>query len=154
VEEEEMIEISKAEQNDIPVIAGFQVAMALETEGITLDPATVIRGVSAVFDDPGKGFYLVAREGDRIAGSLMITYEWSDWRARTVWWIQSLYVLPDCRRMGIFRQMYAWLLERVNREENVGGIRLYVDRTNTNAQKVYESIGMDGNHYRFYEFMK
>jgi ribosomal protein S18 acetylase RimI-like enzyme len=56
--------------------------------------------------------------------------------------------------MGIFRQMYAWLLEQVNREDNVGGIRLYVDHTNTNAQKVYESIGMDGNHYRFYEFMK
>lgn len=146
--------ISVAEYEDIQVIAGFQVAMAMETEGIRLDPDTVIRGVRAVFDDPSKGFYLVARDGDRITGSLMITFEWSDWRARTVWWIQSLYVIPEYRRMGIFKQMYAWLLERVNGDEQVGGIRLYVDLTNVNAQKVYESIGMDGNHYRFYEFMK
>lgn len=149
-----MVVISKADRQDIQVIVGFQVAMAMETEGIGLDPEIVTRGVEAVFDDPGKGFYLVARDGDRVTGSLMITYEWSDWRARTVWWIQSLYVIPGYRRSGVFRQMYAWLLERVNRDDQVGGIRLYVDLTNVNAQKVYESIGMDGNHYRFYEFMK
>lgn len=149
-----MVVISKAERKDIQVIVGFQVAMAMETEGIGLDPDTVKRGVEAVFDDPGKGFYLVARDGDRVTGSLMITYEWSDWRARTVWWIQSLYVIPEYRRSGIFKQMYAWLLERVNGNDQVGGIRLYVDLTNVNDQKVYESIGMDGNHYRFYEFMK
>lgn len=149
-----MITISKAEKKDIQVIAGFQLAMALETEGIRLDPETVLRGVGAVFTDPAKGFYLVAKEGAVITGSLMITYEWSDWRARTVWYIQSLYVIPEFRRRGIFRQMYAWLLERVNADDSIGGIRLYVDLTNQNAQKVYDSIGMDGNHYRFYEFMK
>jgi GNAT superfamily N-acetyltransferase len=128
--------------------------MAQETEGINLEMETVLRGVGSVFDDPGKGFYLVARVDGRITGSLMITYEWSDWRARTVWWIQSLYVTADCRRLGIFKQMYAWLLDRVHEDDSIGGIRLYVDLTNLNAQKVYESIGMNGNHYRFYEFMK
>ena len=149
-----MISISKAEHSDIPAIAGYQVAMARETEGMELDPETVNRGVSAVFEDPGKGFYLVAKDGGTTVGSLMITYEWSDWRARTVWWIQSLYVVPERRREGIFRQMYAWLLEKVMKDDAVGGIRLYVDRTNVKAQNVYESLGMDGNHYRFYEFMK
>jgi ribosomal protein S18 acetylase RimI-like enzyme len=149
-----MIVISKAKEIDIQVIVDFQVAMALETEGIDLNPETVLRGVSAVFADPTKGFYLVAQEGDLITGSLMITYEWSDWRARTVWYIQSLYVIPEYRRQGIFRQMYAWLLEKVNADDSIGGIRLFVDHTNLNAQKVYDSIGMDGNHYRFYEFMK
>lgn len=149
-----MIEINKAEEKDIQVIADFQVVLALETEGINLNPGIVLRGVSKVLADPTKGFYLVAKEEGRTIGSLMITYEWSDWRARTVWWIQSLYVVPEHRRQGIFRQMYAWLLEKVNRDDSVGGIRLYVDHTNLKAQKVYESLGMDGNHYRFYEFMK
>jgi len=149
-----MIEIEKAGKVDCEMIVDFQIAMALETEGIKLDPATVLRGVDAVFDDPGKGFYLVARDGSRTVGSLMITYEWSDWRARTVWWIQSLFVIPEYRRQGIYRMMYEWLLGKVQKDDSVGGIRLYVDLTNKNAQKVYESLGMDGNHYRFYEFMK
>lgn len=148
-----MITILKAEHSDIQIIADFQVAMALETEGIRLDPETVGKGVGAVFEDPAKGYYLVAKENYRTIAGLMITFEWSDWRARTVWWIQSLYVIPEYRRRGIFRQMYAWLLERIDQDDSVGGIRLYVDRTNLNAQKVYESLGMDGNHYRFYEFM-
>ncbi len=149
-----MIIISKAEEIDIQVIADFQVVMAFETEGIDLNPETVLRGVSAVFADPTKGFYLAAKVDGRTIGSLMITYEWSDWRARTVWYIQSLYVIPEFRRRGIFKQMYAWLLEKVNTNDSIGGIRLFVDHTNLNAQKVYDSIGMDGNHYRFYEFMK
>ena len=113
-----------------------------------------MRGVGAVFSDPTRGFYLVAREEGRTTGCLLITYEWSDWRARTVWYIQSLYVIPEYRRQCIFKQMYAWLLEKVSQDDSIGGIRLFVDLTNLNAQKVYESLGMDGNHYRFYEYMK
>lgn len=149
-----MIEIVEAGKSDIQTIAGFQRAMAMETEGMNLDAETVGRGVDSVFSDPTKGFYLVAREHGLTVGSLMITYEWSDWRARTVWWIQSVYVLPEYRRKGIYSLMYSWLLEKVLKDDSVGGIRLYVDRTNVSAQKVYESLGMDGNHYRFYEFMK
>ncbi len=149
-----MISISKAVSSDIEDIAAFQILMAKETEGIGLDRDTVMRGVNAVFDDPGKGFYLVASEAGCTVGSLMITFEWSDWRARQVYWIQSLYVIPERRRQGIFKQMFAWLHERIEHDDSVGGIRLYVDQTNVNAQKVYESLGMDGNHYRFYELMK
>lgn len=154
MEESGMMEIVRAEEKDFNVIVGFQIAMALETEGITLDNETVVRGVRAVLDDPSKGFYVVARDNEVTCASLLITFEWSDWRARTVWWIQSLYVIPEHRRKGIFKKMYVWLLEKVTRDNSIGGIRLYVDQTNTGAQKVYESLGMDGNHYRFYEFMK
>ncbi len=149
-----MIRILKADDSDIKVITNFQILMARETEGMELDADTVLRGVGTVFAEPGKGFYLVARKEDMLVGSLMITYEWSDWRARQVWWIQSLYVLPDFRRQGIFKQMFAWLQDSLESDDSIGGIRLYVDRTNVSAQKVYESLGMDGNHYRFYEIMK
>ena len=149
-----MIRIFKADDSDIKLIADFQVAMARETEDMDLNLETVLRGVGSVFIDPAKGFYLVAKEDGQTLGSLMITYEWSDWRAMRVWWIQSLYVVPERRRQGIFRRMFAWLEEEMDRDGSIGGIRLYVDQTNMSAQKVYESLGMDGNHYRFYEKMK
>lgn len=149
-----MIEIRQADASEAAVIAAFQLAMALETENLVLDAVTVHRGVQAVFEDEGKGFYLVAVNSERIVASLMITFEWSDWRNRTVWWIQSLYVIPEMRRKGIYRQMYAWLRQQVDANDSIGGIRLYVDKSNHPAQRVYEELGMDGEHYRFYEAMK
>ncbi|MFO7617831.1 MAG: GNAT family N-acetyltransferase [Bacteroidales bacterium] len=148
-----MITIEPAVRADSRAIAAFQLAMALETEDLRLDPETVTQGVGAVFDDPSKGFYLVAREGNDLVASLMITYEWSDWRAKSVWWIQSLYVLPAYRQQGIFKRMFGWLAVKAKEGGQVGGIRLYVDNRNTRAQQVYEALGMDGDHYRFYELM-
>lgn len=148
-----MIKIEQANVEDTPAIVAFQLAMALETEELRLDPPMVQQGVDAVFNDPGKGFYLVARDGNKLISSLMITYEWSDWRAKTVWWIQSLYVLPEYRQQGIFRQMFDWLSRQARESGTVGGIRLYVDNRNLNARAVYEALGMDGEHYRFYELM-
>ncbi len=149
-----MITIGKAEPADRPSIVDFQLLMADETENLTLDRSVVEKGVSAVFSDPGKGFYLVASEDNKVIASLMITYEWSDWRAKTVWWIQSLYVIPEKRRQGVFRRMFDWLSERIEHDESVGGIRLYVDKSNLAARKVYEELGMNGEHYHFYEIMK
>ena len=86
------------------------------------------------------------------AGQLLITFEWSDWRNRMVWWIQSVYVSPTARRRGVFRALY----EHARREaqsQGVGGLRLYVDITNSRAQAVYSALGMKGDHYRVFEDM-
>ena len=101
---------------DVERIAAFQQAMALETEGKTLDAATLRQGVAAVFDGSQKGFYLVAVAGTNddgtteVVGSLFITYEWSDWRNATFWWIQSVYVDAGWRRRGVYRAMYDHVL--------------------------------------------
>lgn len=79
---------------DAETIAKFQIAMARETEEIDLDRAACRRGVRAVFDDPAKGRYFVAELDGETVASLLITYEWSDWRNGVVWWIQSMFVLP------------------------------------------------------------
>ena len=128
--------------------------MAKETEDLNLDPDTVQKGVKAIFDNPEKGFYLVTEEDGEVVASLMITYEWSDWRAKTTWWIQSLYVKPEHRKKGIYRKMYEHLKNKIKDDNTVGGIRLYVDKTNVKAQKAYEALGMDGEHYSMYEYMK
>ena len=146
--------IRKANIDDVPAIANFQIAMAMETEDLKLNPDIVHKGVKSVLNDSSKGFYLVTEINNEVVASLMITLEWSDWRAQTVWWIQSLYVKPEYRKQGIYKNMYKHLRKLVQDDDSLGGIRLYVDKTNTSAQKVYEALGMDGEHYKFYEQMK
>ena len=142
-----------AKENDAPALTEFNQAMALETEGKTLDAQTLQSGVEAVFQDEKKGFYVVAEEDDKIIGGLMITFEWSDWRDKWFCWIQSVYILPEHRGRGIYRLLYEFIKQRAAEAENVCGFRLYVEKENTNAQKVYEKLGMESSHYLMYEEM-
>ena len=151
------ISIRNATRADIERIAEFQQAMALETEDRTLDQATSRQGITAIFDDPLKGFYIVAvSESDsdaaeEVVGSLFITYEWSDWNNATHWWIQSVYVDANWRRKGVYRAMYQHILSMTKDRSDVCSIRLYVERTNTVAQQTYKSLGMSHSHYDMYE---
>jgi len=145
--------IRKASPGDSPVIIDFQQKMAWETERLTLPSDTVTRGVRAVFDEPSHGQYWVAEDGDKIIASLLITYEWSDWRNCNVWWFQSVYVLPEYRRTGVFKKMYGTIKEEADKH-NIGGLRLYVETNNLKAQCAYESLGMQSQHYKMYEWLK
>ena len=142
-----------ASVTDAGAIIEFQLAMARETEGIELDEPTVTRGVHAVFDQPSRGRYFVAEAAGEVIASLMITYEWSDWRNGNVWWIQSVYVRPAFRRRGVYARMYEHV-KAIAEREGARGIRLYVDRRNTSAQEVYTRLGMNGEHYQVFEWMK
>jgi ribosomal protein S18 acetylase RimI-like enzyme len=139
---------------DIDIIAEFQVLMAAETENMKLDPPVVQKGVSAVMDDPSKGKYWLAEVEGKVIGCLLTVPEWSDWRNGTVLWIHSVYVHPDFRKNGVFKAMYAHLTKMVNESSDLRGLRLYVDKTNLKAQKVYEALGMSGEHYHLFEWMK
>ena len=148
------IRVRSATANDAAALAENQVLMARETECLELDPPTVARGVRAIFDDPAKGAYYVAEESGQIVGCLLITREWSDWRCAWVWWIQSAYVVPSARQRGVFRALYQHVRNLAEQLPEVRALRLYVDRRNTAAQRVYEALGMDGDHYRLYEWVK
>ena len=144
------MEISTGAYNDIEAITGFQIAMALESEGTILDSERIHNGVTAVMEDDSKGTYIVARIKGRPVASLMITREWSDWNNGWYWWIQSVYVMPEHRGQGIFRAMYTTVIEMA-KEQKIAHVRLYVDRHNTNAQKVYQKLGMEECNYLMYE---
>jgi len=143
----------EANKTDYKVIAGFQEKMAWETEHFKLSNEIVLKGVSAVFEDKTKGKYYVVEEDGKVISSLLTTYEWSDWRNNFVIWIQSVYVLSEYRKKGVFQLMYSEIKTIVENSEKYAGIRLYVDKTNHNAQRVYEKIGMQGNHYSLFEEM-
>lgn len=148
------IAIRPAVPEDAPALVEFQIRMARETEELELDPPTVTRGVQAVLDDPAKGRYWVADDGEHLLGSLMTTYEWSDWRNGTVLWVQSVYVPSERRGRGIYRRLYEHLRAQVLASPDLRGIRLYVDRRNLSAQQVYERLGMSREHYEMFEWMK
>ena len=149
-----MIQTNLAGEYDAQVIAGFQVKMARETEGLELDINTVNDGVLAVFRDPQKGKYYVAYSDEEIIASLLITKEWSDWRNNWVYWLQSVYVLPEKRGLGVFKQMYEYIIKQISANNDVAGLRLYVDLNNSGAREVYTKLGMNGDHYQVFEWMK
>ncbi|MDQ3009635.1 MAG: GNAT family N-acetyltransferase [Acidobacteriota bacterium] len=145
---------SLAVPEDATAIVEFQIAMARETEELELDRDICTEGVAAVFANSKHGFYLVGEQDGRVVVSTMITYEWSDWRNGVVWWIQSVYVAPQARGQGVYKGLYAYVQELANADEDVRGIRLYVDKRNTRAQQVYTKLGMNGEHYQVFEWMK
>ncbi len=143
--------IRRATVENADTIAHFNRQMAEETEDKSLDPETVRDGVQALFDDPSRGFYLVAVRDETIVGSLMITTEWSDWRNGTFWWIQSVYVRPEARRRGVYRALHRAVRREARDADDVCGLRLYVERGNEAARETYEALGMTETSYRMYE---
>jgi ribosomal protein S18 acetylase RimI-like enzyme len=140
-----------ANMQDITALVDFNQSMALETENKKLDSKILNKGVGALVADPNKGFYLVAEQDKQVVGSLMVTTEWSDWRNAVFWWIQSVYIIPQCRRQGIYGLLYAKVKELAEQNGNICGFRLYVEKENVIAQRTYESLGMQESHYLMYE---
>ncbi|MGF1529503.1 MAG: GNAT family N-acetyltransferase [Candidatus Competibacterales bacterium] len=129
--------------------------MALETEGLALDCERVQAGVAGLMARPALGFYLVAEveaaPGLELAGALMVTFEWSDWRNGVIWWIQSVYVRPPRRRQGLYRHLYREVESRARAAGDVRALRLYVADDNAKAQTTYQALGMADAGYRVFE---
>ena len=136
---------------DALILAGFNRAMALETESRVLESEHLLPGVEAVLQDPGNGFFVVAENDGTVVGALLVTYEWSDWRNGRFWWIQSVYVRPAYRRCGVCRRLHEFVRERAHASTDVVGFRLYVERENVDAQCTYSALGMRETVYRMYE---
>jgi ribosomal protein S18 acetylase RimI-like enzyme len=145
-----------ADARDVQSIVEFNRAMASETETKDLDREVLTAGVRNLLKHPGYGFYVVAEHDEteheaEVVGSLMVTYEWSDWRNGLFWWIQSVYVKPEYRRRGVYKRLYEFVKSLAAKESNVRGFRLYVEKNNLVAQQTYERLGMTETYYRMFE---
>jgi ribosomal protein S18 acetylase RimI-like enzyme len=144
--------IVPAQESDADIIIDFNQQMAVETEDRRLPDDVIGPGVRSILSDVQKGLYLLAKDDQgKIVGQLMVTYEWSDWRNGTFWWIQSVYVAPAARRQGIYRRLHEEVRKLARATGQACGIRLYVEKENLGAQKTYEDIGMKHSHYLMYE---
>ena len=147
----DQISIREGSISDTPTIAKFQQQMALETESKILKESTIRQGVESVLKCPNKGFYIIAETDSQVIGSLLVTFEWSDWRNGWFFWIQSVFVDAKYRRQGVYRVMHSEVIRRTKESGNCRGIRLYVEKDNRNAQKVYKTLGMHETDYYLYE---
>jgi GNAT superfamily N-acetyltransferase len=146
--------VEVATQEYVNVITSWQLAMAQETESLVLNPETVRKGVSRVFECPSIGFYLLAFIDKTPVGCCLILREWSDWRNGDVLWLHSVYTEPAHRRQGVFKSLYRHLQQLLADDYTLRGLRLYVDKRNQAACSTYEHFGMDRDHYYLYEKMK
>ncbi len=142
--------IRDATPDDHVFLVGCAAAMALETEHKQLDAARLARGVQTLLAQPARGFYLIAERAGTRVGTLMVSYEWSDWRGGDFWWIQSVYVLPEARRGGVYRALHMATRTRAQSAGAVG-LRLYVEQDNTRAQRSYAALGMRRTAYALFE---
>ncbi len=142
--------IRKATLGDARKIAENNVLLAKESENMEIDYKDTLNGVKAMINDYTKGFYLVAEEKNNIIGQIMVTYEWSDWRGKNIWWLQSIYVRKQFRKKGIMKTLFE-KVKQMAIENNVIILRLYVYKNNKNAIRVYEKIGMENIPYYIYQ---
>jgi len=144
--------VPPARRDDAPTLVAFNAALARETEELDLHLPTLAAGVDAVLADATKGAYYIAelpgvRDGP--AAACLVTYEWSDWRAARVHWLQSVYTAPDARGQGAFTALYDHV-RAAAAADGGAGVRLYVDDGNAAAAAVYRARGMT-SHYRVME---
>ncbi|HYM09921.1 MAG TPA: GNAT family N-acetyltransferase [Bryobacterales bacterium] len=145
------IVIRAASPSDAGIIAGYNAALAVETEHIELDRDRLLAGVRAVLADSSKGFYTVAEDAGQVVGQMLITFEWSDWRNGVFWWVQSVYVHRDYRGRGVFKQIYRHVEAKAKAGGGVCGLRLYVEKQNAAAKQTYQRLGMVKTPYDVYE---
>jgi N-acetylglutamate synthase-like GNAT family acetyltransferase len=142
--------IRNAVIDDAEIIAENNKSLALESENIILKYETVLKGVKKLITDKNKGFYIIAEKNNKIIGQIMITFEWSDWKNKNIWWLQSVYVNKFCRQKGIFKELFNNIKRRAS-NQNIDTLRLYVHSNNKNAKKVYHQIKMIEVPYNIFQ---
>lgn len=148
------LKVRASRMDDLPDLVDFQIRMALETEDLQLERPVVEKGAEAIFENPLLGHYVVCEDENELVGCLLITYEWSEWRNGLILWVQSVYVVPEYRKKGVFKKLYQHIQNSSMADERIRGIRLYVDSKNLPAKSVYERLGMKSGHYEVFEWMK
>jgi GNAT superfamily N-acetyltransferase len=146
------MQIRTAKIRDAEAISEQNILLAKESENILLNPKIVLAGVKALLSDKNKGVYLVAEENDTIIGQLMITFEWSDWRNKQIWWVQSVYVQKEWRKKGVFNLLLDYAHQKARRQQ-VAFLRLYMHKQNSSALKVYEKTGWKQEPYTVFRLL-
>ena len=104
-----------------------------QASGLELYPSDTAEGLARTASH-NPGLFLVARDGDRLAGAVLGT---TDWR---VLWVQHLAVDAAYRRHGVGARLLAELEDRARALE-LGAMLLLVFETNTGAIRFYERLG-------------
>jgi ribosomal protein S18 acetylase RimI-like enzyme len=143
--------VRDATTDDIDFIVECNCLLGTETEDKTIDRDLLTSGVHLGFSRPELCRYFIAEVAGRAAGMTMVTYELTDWRDGVIWWLQSVYVLPDFRNLGVFRAVYHHIETLARRSSEVRTLRLYVRSDNERAMRTYRAMGMTHAGYEVFE---
>ncbi len=149
-----MIRVRKALPEDAAKIVDFQLKFAEETENLSLVKTDLQKGVDFIFHNPAVGQYFVAVVEMKVVAFILTLNEWSDWRNGKVIWVDSAYVDPAYRKRGVFKELIKKIKEMVSQSFDYKGIRLYIGKDNTHAHRLFETLEMNANNYKLYEWLK
>ena len=125
--------VRAANPEEAALLAEFMTLQAMETEGKTLEQEKITNGVKGIFERPHCGKYYVAvfKDSESVAGMIMIHFEMNLYLGGFIHWINSVYVHPDHRQVGVFRLMYNHVVAVAKSQAPlVKCVRLYVDLDN------------------------
>lgn len=153
----------RATTADAAIIADFNCRLAMETENRTLPLNTVLNGVVRGLQQGDEVQYWLAEstikpDGDaemdhtKIVGQVMLTREWSDWRDGWIIWLQSVYVISQVRRHGVFSALFRHVTEQLQKQPDVVAVRLYVEHHNQRAMQTYARLGFEDAGYMVMEY--
>lgn len=143
--------IRDAQASDLPTLVRFNTTMAWDTEKRRLPEATITAGVARALAAPQLCRYYVAEVDGLVVGQTMVTFEVTDWEDGLVHWIQSVFVEPEFRGLGIFKRLYQHVVSVAKAEGDGRRVRLYVEKDNAGAIATYERLGMSQAHFHIYE---
>jgi GNAT superfamily N-acetyltransferase len=136
---------------DAGTIVDFNLRLARDSGDEVPDEPTLRRGVVRALARVDLCRYVLAEVDGEVAGQAMVTYEWSDWRDGTLWWLQSVFVRPRFRRRGVFRALYEHLRGLALADPDARGLRLYALTANERALAAYLACGMARTGYEVLE---
>ena len=140
------IRVEKAQPEHAFKLAQFSNALCEETQGHSINVPRLARGksryLSSKYIAKYGGIYLVALNSeDEPVGWANINYELSPIYGGLVILVSCVYVVPEYRRKGVWKQLF-WHIFDYAEDKGVKAVKLEVYLDNVKAIKTYESLGM------------
>lgn len=115
------------------------------------DKERLKEGLSALLDDPNKGYEIVAVSEGEIIGRIHIAKEWSVYRNAEFWMFENVYVSPSWRRKGVYTLMHEWIYSCAKADSNCCGLRFWALEDNLPARNAYHKMQMEGQIVELFE---
>ena len=144
----ETIAFRRARPSDLSAIVALLAddPMGRLREDATVPPvAAYVTAFAAIEADPNQ-LLAVATEGDRVIGTLQITFipglsRKGAWRGQ----IEAVRIAADRRGTGLGRRAFDWAIAEC-RARGCGLVQLTTDRDRPEAHRFYEQLGFTASH--------
>ncbi len=139
--------VRNAKLDDLGSLVEFVIAEANEAEGIIKSSEIVLKGIKAGLENPDIArYWIIETQNGNPVGNVSVVKEWSDWNCAFYWWIQSMFLLPNYRGIGLMKALLAEV-KLAAENENAIELRLYVHKDNDRAIKAYKKVGFCNSDY-------